>query len=170
MTLCEWIVCEQSSRWAAAFRVAFERDPRAAGRQPRITEVRSLGELAERLENRPTGLVAIEVRRASFSTILNWLAVETKKCTTVRCITLLDHSLLPNPWEVAARGSSAFDDICDALREAGAVDVVSSPRRLGPVLELGRRHAAALPQKVAGNYAENSVAANAWTSLPWQAG
>jgi hypothetical protein len=170
MTRCQWIFCEQSGRWAAAFRVAVLRDASADGCQPRLIEVRSLSELAESLARRPASLAAIEVRRANFGVILNWLAAETKKSTAVRYVALLDHSLLPNPWDAASRSSNSLNDVGDAFREAGAVDVVSAPRRLGPALELGRRHAAAIPQKTARRDAECSFAANAWAALPWQAG
>lgn len=170
MTAYEWIICEQSSRWAAAFRVALQRDTLADARQSLLIEVRSLGELAEYLGNRPTSLAAIEVRRANFCAILNWLAAETGKSAATRCIALLDHSQLPNPWDAEARRLNSLDDVGDALREAGAVDVVTSPRQLGQVLELGRRHAAALPQKLALDHAKNSLVAKAWAALPWQAG
>jgi hypothetical protein len=170
MTDCQWIICERSSRWAAAFRVAFHRDRRSNECQLRLIEVRSLNELSENLANRPASLAAIEIRRANFGTILNWLAAETKKSAAVRCVALLDHSLLPNPWDAAASDSNSFDDICNALREAGAVDVISSSRRLASAIELGRRHVTAIPQKTARRDAEKSFAANAWAALPWQAG
>jgi hypothetical protein len=170
MTDCQWIICEQSSRWAAAFRIAFQRDSHADGSQPRLIEVRGLAELTESLSTRPAALAVIEVRCANFGTVLNWLAAESKKSARTRCVALLDYTLLPNPLEAGSPNSYSLNDAADALREAGAVDIVSSPRRLGPVLELGRRHVAALPQKVAGKHAENSFAANAWASLPWQAG
>jgi hypothetical protein len=170
MTGCQWIICEQSNRWAAAFRIAFQRDHRSSECQLRLIEVRSLNELSENLANRPAALAAIEVRRANFGTILNWLATETKRSAAVRYVALLDQSLLPIPWDASTQDSHSLADIGDALREAGAVDVVSSPRRLGPAIELGRRHAAAIPQKTARRDAEKSFAAIAWAALPWQAG
>jgi hypothetical protein len=62
---------------------------------------------------------------------------------------------------VAERSLARYADL---VREAGAVWFVVSPRQLGPLAAVARRHlrqAIALPQ---------GIAARIWASLPWGAG
>jgi hypothetical protein len=170
MSGCEWIICEKSSRWAAALRMALERDVRPDRCEDRLHEVRSLAELSERLSERRVSLAAIEVRRANLGDVLKWLSTDSRRASRTRFVTLLDRSLQSDPWEIAARGADVLRDASDALREAGATDIVVSPRRLGPLIELGRRHAANMAQLHTPSDSELSFSAKAWASLPWQAG
>jgi hypothetical protein len=82
----------------------------------------------------------------------------------------MDRSLKPRPWEVADPGSGPLGIAGDALREAGAIDVVFSPRHLGPLIKLGRRHAASVLRRHVSNDIELSFTVRAWAALPWQAG
>jgi hypothetical protein len=167
--VCDWILCETSSRWAAALRMALERHARPDECQHRLHETRSLVELSEYLPQRPGSLALIEVHRANLSDVLIWLTAHDGRCGQPRCVALLDRSLQADPWDAAALESDARQDVSDALREAGAVDVLVSPRHLEPLLELGRRHAASMAQQRPGDIAAPSLTARARASLPWQA-
>jgi hypothetical protein len=147
----EWIVCEQSSRWASALRMALE-----SGDAPyRLRELRHLTELDAELAARPTALAAIEVHRGSLAQLLAWLPNARERHVHARCVALLDRSLADD-----------LEVVCDALIEAGAQAIATSPRRLETVVALGARHA-----ETAKNIDENTpLAAQVWASLPWQAG
>ena len=146
----EWIVCERTSRWASALRMALAR-----GEMPhRLRELRHLAELDAELAARPTALAAIEIHRGNFADLLAWLPTACERHDRARCVALLDRSLADN-----------LDAACDALVEAGAPAIATSPRRLDAVIALGTRHA-----ETARTIAENApLMAQAWASLPWQA-
>jgi hypothetical protein len=167
--VCDWVLCETSSRWAAALRMALERRARPDECRHRLHETRSLVELSAYLAQRPDGLALIEVRRANLSDVLIWLTAHDGRCDQTRCVALLDRSLQADPWDVAALESDARQDVSDALREAGAVDVVVSSRHLEPTLELGQRHAESTAWRPSDDVAALSLTARAWASLPWQA-
>lgn len=147
----EWIVCERTSRWASAFRMAL-----ASGEMPfRLRELRHLTELDAELAARPTALAAIEVHRGNFAPLLAWLPVARDRHGRARCVALVDRSLADD-----------IDALCDALIEAGAQAIATSPRCLDAVVDLAARHA-----ETAGKIGENtSLVDRVWASLPWQAG
>jgi hypothetical protein len=147
----EWIVCERTSRWASAMRMAL-----AAGGVPyRLRELRHLSELDADLVARPTALAAIEIHRDNFAELLAWLPTVRERRRHARCIALLDGSLADD-----------LDEVRDALVEAGAQAVATSPRRLAAVIVFGARHA-----ETAEIVGENApLVAQVWASLPWQAG
>jgi hypothetical protein len=169
MSDCDWIICEQSSSWAAAFRTALESDIHSDGCRHRLREVRSLAELSESLAARPASLAAVEVRHANLNDVLPWLAA-TCNAGQTQCVAVLDRSLHSDVWKVTALESSTLHDVSDALREAGALDVIVSPRHLGSLAELGRRHAVKVAVRSTVETAAPSITARAWASLPWQAG
>ena len=104
----EWIVCESTSRWAAALRLATERDPRCRAGRVRLYETRQLPELTQRLTQQPHGFAVVEVREDSVGEVLGWLSWATGRFGGARCVALLDRSL-----------ASGESDIVDALLEAG---------------------------------------------------
>ncbi len=147
----EWIVCERTSRWASALRMALAAD----GTPHRIRELRHLAELDVELTARPTALAAIEIHRGNFADLLAWLPTARERHVHARCVALLDRSLADN-----------LNATCDALDEAGAPAIATSPRRLDAVVALGTRHA-----ETARIIGENApLVAQVWASLPWQAG
>jgi hypothetical protein len=163
MTRREWILCERTSRWAAAFRRALARENWPA---VRIVELRNLRELTEQLEMRPNALILLEVNRANLAAALAFFADASSRHEPRVTAALLAGDLaspgsdLPN--ERRRRG-----DVIDALLEAGANTVTTSPRQLGDVLNLAQRH-----QKLLAGH--DWAAANlpletwAWSLLPWQ--
>jgi hypothetical protein len=151
MSPVEWIVCERTSRWASALRMALA----AHGTPHRLRELRHLAELDAELTARPAALAAIEIHRGNFANLLSWLPTARERHVHARCVVLLDRSLADN-----------LDAACDALVEAGAQAIATSPRRLDAVVALGTRHA-----ETARTIDENTpLVAQAWASLPWQAG
>ncbi len=147
----EWIVCEQSSRWASALRRALE-----SGDTPhRLRELRHLAELDAELAARPRALAAMEVDRGNFAQLLAWLPAARERHVRARYVVLLDRSLADD-----------LEVVCDALVEAGAQATATSPRRLDAVVALGTRHA-----RTNGRIDENaSFVDQVRASLPWQAG
>jgi hypothetical protein len=158
MNGCEWIVCESTSRWAAALRLELECDPRFRPSGVRLYETRQLADLTQRLTERPNGFATIEVREKNLGEVLGWLSRATGQFGRVRYVALLDRSL-----------ESAERDIVVALYEAGALQVTRSPRQLRSVVDLFWRHAA-LSDKAAGSLtAQLPWKERVWQSLPWQA-
>jgi hypothetical protein len=153
MSCCEWIVCEHSSRWASALRLALA----SGGTRYRLRETRHLAGLAAELAEQPTSLAAIEVRRGNLADILAWLTTARQTFPRARCVALLDRSLAKDAEQVG-----------DALFEAGAQAIAASPRRLDTVLALGQRHAAAVAQHSPLTDDNLSFTAQVWASLPWQ--
>jgi hypothetical protein len=165
---CDWIICEQSNRWAAALRMAAERDTATGGGCYRLREVRRLGELASELARRPASLVAVEVRDKNLGDVLAWLSAAERQFPWARCVALVDRSLSSENPTVGPDSEDSLHDVCDTLREAGALEVAESPRRLRPLLELARHHAMATAQHQA-IVAENvPFALQVWATLPWQ--
>jgi hypothetical protein len=151
MSRIEIIVCERTSRWASALRMEL-----ALGNLPhRLRELRHLAELDAELVERPTALVAVEVRRGSFVELLAWLSAARARHGKARFAALLDHTLADHQDEVGA-----------ALVEAGVQAIATSPRRLEGLVAFGERHTAAA-QKTDENA---SLVSQVWASLPWQAG
>jgi hypothetical protein len=152
-----WIVCERSNRWAAAVRIALARQsPRDAVPQS-LDEVRNLADLTTRLHEFPTSLVLLEVTLKNFDATLAWLSETTRRSSHMRAAALLDHGFSDNRVEVAT-----------ALREAGAAEVVLSPRQMQPVLSLGHHFASKTRDAALPLTADQSIEKWAWGLLPWQ--
>lgn len=166
----DWIVCERSNRWAAALRLVLDGQTRVVGRRCRLREARTLADLAASLSERHVCLACVEVRPATLSDILAWLAKAEKEHGETRFVALLEYSLQPDPWAAAESRLSELGDISDALLEAGAAMVVTSPRQLGPLVDLGRRPAKAPQSLQTSDDAEMTLTSRVWASLPWQAG
>lgn len=159
MSGCDWIVCERTSRWAAALRLALERDGAKSGPHHRIRETRRLSELTAEVLERPACIAAIETHHDNFADVLEWLSTADLRFPAARSVVLVDRSI----------GLSERHETRIALREAGALEVVESPRQLGSLIELGRRPAPT--SKNVAAIAENSpLVERIWASLPWQAG
>jgi hypothetical protein len=151
MSRIEIIVCERTSRWASALRIELA----SVNLPHRLRELRHLAELDAELDERPTALVAVEVRRGNFVELLAWLAAARARHGRARFTALLDHSFADHQGEVG-----------DALVEAGIQAIATSPRRLEALVAFGERHAAAA-QKTDESA---SLVSQVWASLPWQAG
>jgi hypothetical protein len=180
MNPCEWIVCERDNRWARAIRTAIARESGVAefARIPtlreralksgdfsyifglRLREVRTLAELAQRLEARPQSFTTLEVHRANLAHALSWMATATRAYPHGRFAALLDTTL--------TTPGAGSQDVVDALLEAGAAGISVSPRRLQPILALAERHAADIALQSRSPAADLSLVEWAWSQLPWQ--
>jgi hypothetical protein len=158
MNGCEWIVCETTSRWAAALRLALDRDPQLRAGGVRLYETRLLGDLSARVAQRPDGFVAIEVHDRNAADVLAWLSGAVGRYHQARFVALVDHSL-----------SAGRRDLEDTLREAGALEIACSPRHLQAIVELYRRHAALSNVAAASLAADRPLEEQVWALLPWQA-
>jgi hypothetical protein len=121
-----------------------------------ISEVRSLAELNERIEEARNLVAFVEVTRTNLDALLSWLAAQShgSGCAVVAG---LDHDLKTTI-------------VTTALREAGAMDIADSPRRLQSAIRVALSQTAAVhrskPLKPAIG---QSLQAWARSLLPWQA-
>jgi len=151
-----WIVCEHSSRWAAALRT--ELTHRSDRADPGVMhEVRSLPELTEQLRACQGCLVLIQATPENLEAVLTWLAEAVRSKKSTPTVVLLDCPSIDR------------DILAAVLREAGAADVIQSPRQLRPVVALGRRHAASCDVAISSRpQLGTSFERWAWSLLPWQ--
>jgi hypothetical protein len=155
MSRCPWIICERGSRWAPALRTALTK---YALKPAPIHEVRSLAELGERIDQRREAFVFIEVTSANFGAALSWLATRAGGASNCRFFAGLDRSLV----ELSA--------VAAALREAGAIDVLKSPRQMQSAIRLGFRHGDGFQRAASCTWTEErTIEAWARSLLPWQA-
>ena len=166
MTHGEWIVCESTSRWASALRMALQRQAAIDGRETRLYETRYLDDLAARLHEEPENFATIEVRESNVGDVLAWLARAAGHFPRARFAALLDRSLSQQQTNRASDAGDNLLDVCDALCEAGSLEIAHSPRHLQAVVELGRRHVAC---RHTATPVEADCEARVWASLPWQA-
>ena len=144
-----WIVCERTGRWIAALRQAVDRAAKKRGNpsSSNIRETRTLADFNAACCERPATLGLVEVRIESFAAILDLLSSEGTR--RVPIVALL-HEPLP----------------ADVLREAGALAVIDSPRRIASVLELAKQ--ASTMQSHPHDVESMPIADWAWAALPWQ--
>jgi hypothetical protein len=189
MTRCEWIVCERAPRWAPALRTALSNlqlnntmdcSPTrkqgsvgatshkslacasgsdqlfAPARQVSLYEVRNLTELTARTEQQSNSVVFVEVIATNLDATLAWLAATRHDGNACRIVAVLDQSI---DWP----------EVTGALREAGAMDVANSPRRLQNAIRLGLLHTAAM-QHAGSTRPRNGQTFEEWARslLPWQ--
>jgi hypothetical protein len=147
-----WFVCEESGRWTAALRVAFNRSTQVLP-WPRLVEVRNLTELANQSNDRRADLVLIEVSVANVAQGLEF----ARRCKP-----------LDTPFVALLSDPSLWVSLTDLLWEAGAAEVVSSPRELRGLLRLHDRATACPRQAATTSFEQASFADWAWSMLPWQ--
>lgn len=165
-----WVLCEPSTRWASAIRTAIARDWSKRDGRIRLREVRRLDELTEQLSATPRCLVLVEANRTNITQILDWLADARQNFRRARIVVLLANDIATSTRDPASLNQNARDDVLYALGEAGAVEIIDSPRRLRGLMELGRRYAAlASDEPVAQIAGETPSLAALKPSLPWQA-
>jgi hypothetical protein len=163
----EWIVCERTSRWAAAIRVAAARQPSTAVSARRIYEVRTLDDLAEHLRVRPASLALVEVHTGNLGSVMLWVATCTQRFPRACFVGLFDGMthLRSNSRSVSA---SDAKDAIDALIEAGAAEIATSPRHLQHIFSLAAKHDAAVANSQQRSEEPPSIANWAWSLLPWK--
>lgn len=148
-----WIICEDSTRWSAALRMALSRDGRFAAAPPQLREVRRLAEAAEVLKTHPTSLLCLEVLEANLAAVLGFLPAALSRHPRARAVAL----------------GATSAEILPVLLEAGFSELSTSPRQMRQLLEIGRRHDAQAAQWRAAREAELPYTNWVWESLPWQA-
>ncbi len=163
-----WIVCERTSRWAAGVRTTAARHANTVQSTTRIVEVRTLGELSQRLDEQPNSLALVEVNDGNLASVLAWLTNAQGRYPHARFVALLDTLLAAHDetWPVAQSGK--VHDVVSALLEAGAVDVVESPRHLHSFLAIAERHRALAATNKAPSAENLPLLEWARTLLPWQ--
>jgi len=154
----DWILCERSTRWVAALRTAFRRQPLGL-REPRIFEVRHHRDLAAEIAARPDGYFMIEVDSATLPAILELLATANPRHPRAQFAALLAGDLA----EATAKRSLAIE----ALFELGVDAIAASPRQLGEVLAVGRRQGELMAAKASQSRLK-SLQDWAREQLPWQ--
>lgn len=162
----KWVVCEESGRWTAALRMAFARLPEVRS-APRLYEVRSLGELSTYSDENRCDLTLIEVGRENLTETIQLLIRRGSRLS--QFVGLLKESV-PQQRHAAApiHGEPGSQPIADLLWEAGAADVLESPRQLQGLLSLHSRLDAAR-SPILGSFAERQSFPDwAWSTLPWQ--
>jgi len=142
MLAARLIVCERTNFWAAALA------RRLADPEFQIRNTRSLEECHAELTAAPASLVVLELWERNLDGVLARLAAWNELFPLARAAV------------VAERRLSAYDEL---VREAGAVDFVSAPRRLGSLTGIARRHWRRLPASMA------DPAERIWQGLPWAA-
>lgn len=138
----ELIICEQTGRWADAWRRAASR----SRRQMPVHEVRSTDDCRRRLRDARAGFVLVEMTRETAVQALELLDWLQRACPAARAAV------------VAERGCERVESLA---REYGAIHFVNSPRRLSPLVDVVGRYLAALPP------VEQSVGDQVWQRLPW---
>ena len=112
------IVCERTGKWAVAMRRS------AAVGSCRVYETRSLQECRDEVQASPASLVAVEATTANVDDVLDWLTDIRRDFPQTHVVILGDRGLEQEQW---------------LWREAGAVHVVHSPRRVDEVLRIASR-------------------------------
>jgi hypothetical protein len=129
MSSARLILCEKTSRWAAAFRAA------PAGGDLPLVECRGLSQCRDALRQSPASAVALEVSAANAAAMLDWLVQVRREHPRVAAIVLLDATIAASEpmW-----------------REAGAVGVLNSTRQVPSACRLLCRHLALAPAQDLG--------------------
>jgi|SRR5581483_1027201 len=124
MPACRFILCEKTSRWAAALRARLGRSI------PQLLVTCALPGCAEALAASPASFIAIEVTASNLESTLDF--------------TCRISSHYPNAAVVALL-SSEFLAAAPLFREAGAIDVVASALESPRIARLAQRHFAQAP-------------------------
>jgi hypothetical protein len=123
---CRLIVCEKSSRWAAALRGA------VGAERPRVVETRSIPGCEEALAESPAALVAVETTVTNLPSVVEFIAHLNERFPRAKVVALLAE-------EVAGAGA--------LLREAGAIDAVCSVIETPRVASLAQRQLQQQPRR-----------------------
>jgi hypothetical protein len=139
----EFIICEQSGQWAAAWRRA------ARGSRWRIPlrEARGVEQCRQSLTEARAGFVLVELRGDNTVGVLEFLDRLPCDCPAGRAAV------------VAQRGSEAYEPLA---RELGAIHFIHSSRQLAPLVEVVGRYLASQPLPQEG------VRQQIWRRLPWK--
>jgi hypothetical protein len=159
LSRCNWIICERTGFWTAAIRMGVGREDWPPQLMPRIYEVRRMAELTARLEVHRNSLALVEADDLSFGDVLAWLSATGQSYPQARFAVLVARKVTQRrDWQL----------LVDSLREAGADDVVVSPRMLRGLLALGLRHAILQSSSDKPPIETMPIEKRLSASLPWQ--
>jgi hypothetical protein len=147
-----WIVCERSARWAPALRMIVANPPNG-GMNLTICETRSLAELDRQIEETPSAFVFLEVSAENLAPVLDRFGSATRSGVHRQVVALVERRLA---------------DYHNLLREAGAIDVICSPRELHHAVRLVLQHAQT-QSRMQLSSGRQSIKDWAMSLLPWQA-
>lgn len=162
-----WMIYERTSRWAPALRVAVTNPThvKRSGIGPtRIKEFRTLAQLTQSLPNSRPSLGLVEVYDDNVAEALDFFS--THNARHLSFVALMDVSLRMSSGKRSSIGRD-HDFISDALFEAGAVDVLKTPRQIARLLPVAARLAQA-GSCFAKRAGDDSIAEMAKLALPWQ--
>ncbi|HUY91520.1 MAG TPA: hypothetical protein VMV10_22460 [Pirellulales bacterium] len=142
------IFCERSGRWAAAWRLAWNRRQRGAGSRLEIRplETRSPSECLEAIQAVSTAFVVVELTAADCDRTLDLLFEISTRRHSAAAAVAAERSMMAYEW---------------LARESGAVHFLTSPRELQPLNGLIEQFALRIPQE------ELDFEQSVWASLPW---
>ncbi len=168
MSSYEWIVCERRGVWAVGLRMAIARRASGTIGAPRIYEVRSLEGLNERLAAKPDSLALVELHPGNISQVLSWSVKLATLHRQARFIGLVDRSLQSPDDRYGTSSSTQHSRLVEVLLEAGAVEIVSSPRQLPRILSTAFKHAEIWETRRRTTGLHQTITDWAWSLLPWQ--
>lgn len=137
MRTARLIVCEKTGFWADAVRRETDLD---------VHETRSLAACWRELSDWPNSLLVLELTSGNAELLIRHLSDLNREFAGAAAVVVTERRWRGYEW---------------TLREAGAVHFAVSPRCMGPVARLARRHLAAAPEK------EMSPIQRIWATLPW---
>ncbi len=129
MATTRLLVCEQTGRWAVALRRTL------AARPVRIYEIRSLADCRREIAINPASFALVEATPANVAKVVEWIEQIGREFPETRMAVVGSREAQPYEW---------------AMREAGAIATVFSPRRLGPLVRMAWRHLAHAPEEETG--------------------
>jgi hypothetical protein len=120
-----FIICEKTGQWVMALRWA-------AGNLPlRIYETRSLWDCRQELREFPASFLVLEATTANLEGVVQLVGEVHQNYWRARAVVLAERNL--SGWEAL-------------LREAGALHVAFSPRKLDSIARMAHRHLPAIVQ------------------------
>jgi DNA-binding NtrC family response regulator len=135
------VVCEKTGQWALALRRLL------APSGQRVYQTPSWEDCWDELQRSPASVVALELTSQNDALVLERLTRLTRQFPQARAMVLGDSGLARYEW---------------AVRAAGAVHAVFTPRRLPAAARLVERHLAQSPQP------ELPLREAIWRRLPWR--
>jgi hypothetical protein len=129
------IVCEKTSHWATALRLALSNSPARAKQQPRVIETRSLAGSETVLTESPASLVALEVTTANVENVVRFIIRSKERFPAAAPVALL---------AVDAAGVELL------VREAGAIDAIRTVLDAQRLARLALRQCMLAPQPEIG--------------------
>jgi hypothetical protein len=133
------IVCERRGRWAVTLRREL------AGAGVRVWETRTLDDCWRELAESPSSFMVLELG-GDMAELLGRMARQPREFPAARLAVVADREL------------AGYEGL---MREAGAVDFLCSPRRVGSLAQLACRHLAHVPQP------QQTLTERIWANLPW---